>query len=183
MGTKLGLTHLLQFFLLVILCKPLFGQEARYPIVNDYGGIYEVENAVNPDTELTYKIIVDLKTVQPNKKEINSGLNNVARMMNLHGLGGVDAENLHVVVVVHGSATESILNNAGYQRKNQLDNPNLPLIDALKKAGVTFYVCGQSLIARNYDQTEVYKQVEVGLSMLTVVTTYMHKGYQLLIFN
>lgn len=178
-----NLKYLLVLLFLGITSTPVFGQEARYPIVNDYGGIYEIQNAVNPDTDLTYKIIVDLKTLQPNKDQINPGLNNVARMMNLHGLGGVDAKDLQVVVVAHGSATESILNNAGYQRKNQVDNPNLPLIDALKKAGASFYVCGQSLLARNYDQEEVYGEVEIGLSMLTVVTTHLHKGYQLLIFD
>lgn len=178
-----SIPYLLLFFFLAILCDPALSQEARYPIVENYGGIYEVENAVNPDPELTYKIIVDLKTMQPDKDKINPGLNNVARMINLHGLGGIDAEDLQVVVVVHGSATESILNNSGYQRKNQIDNPNLPLIDALRKADVSFYVCGQSLLARNYAQDEVYREVEVGLSMLTVVTTHLHKGYELLIFN
>lgn len=161
----------------------LKAQEAKYPIVKDFGGIYEVENSINPETDLEYKIVVDLKTLEPDKNSINPGLNNIARMMNLHGLGGVKPENLNVVVVVHGSATEIILNNKGYQRKNGVENPNLELIDALKDAGADFYVCGQSLLARGYPQEEVNAEVKTGLSMLTVVTTYMHNGYKLLVFD
>lgn len=161
----------------------LYAQEAQHPIVKDFGGIYEIENSINPDPDLEYKIVVDLKTLQSNKKVINPGLNNVARMMNLHGLGGVKAENLKVVVVVHGSATETILNDERYYRKNNTDNPNLELIDALTEAGAGFYVCGQSLLARNYKQEEVNTKVKTGLSMLTVVTTHLHNGYHLLVFD
>jgi intracellular sulfur oxidation DsrE/DsrF family protein len=88
-----------------------------------------------------------------------------------------------VTVVVHGSATETILNNQGYQRKNSVNNPNLKLIGALRDAGAELYVCGQSLLARGYPQDEVNSQVKIGLSMLTVVTTHMHEGYQLLVFD
>lgn len=181
---KKNTLSLLSFLLLFLFSfGKLQAQEAKYPVVRDFGGIYEIENSINPDTELEYKIVVDLKTLQPDKNSINPGLNNVARMMNLHGLGGVKAENLNVVVVVHGSATEIILNNKGYQRKNGVENPNLELIDALKDAGADFYVCGQSLLARGYPQEEVNAEVKTGLSMLTVVTTYMHNGYKLLVFD
>lgn len=177
------LTLALIFIFGAAILNNLKAQDAQYPIVRDFGGIYEIENSINPDTDLEYKIVVDLKTLQPDKNSINPGLNNVARMMNLHGLGGVRAENLNVVVVVHGSATETILNNKGYQRKNGVGNPNLKLIDALKDAGADFYVCGQSLLARGYPQEEVNAEVKTGLSMLTVVTTYMHDGYKLLVFD
>lgn len=171
------------FFILFLCYNSLMAQEAKYPIVKEFGGIYEISNSINPDSELNYKIVVDLKSLQQDKVKINSGLNNVARMMNLHGLGGVTAENLNLAVVIHGGATEAILNDAGYQRKNELKNPNIKLINALREAGADLYVCGQSLLARGYDQDEVHADVKIGLSMLTVVTTHMHNGYQLLVFD
>ena len=157
-------------------------QQAQFPIVKDFGGIYEVKDAVNPDPNIEYKIVIDLKAPQGNNENLNRGLQNVARMMNLHGLGGVKSENLNVVVVVHGGATVSILNNEGYQRKHGTYNPNLELMDALKEAGAEIYVCGQSLLSRGYKQEEVYAEVDIGLSMLTVVSTYMHKGYKQFVF-
>lgn len=174
--------------LLAIICISMIGisvsaQKGSNLIIKNYGTIYEIENAVNPDATLEYKIVVDLKTLQRDKESLNGGLNNVARMMNLHALGGVKPENLNVAVAFHGGATDVILNNAAYKAKYEVDNPNLELIDELKAAGVELYVCGQSLLARDYKHEEVNKQIKIGLSMLTVVTTYMHKGYHQMVFN
>ena len=171
------------FLILLFSSGNLLAQDARFPIVEEFGGIYEIPNSINPDSELNYKIVIDLKTLQQDKESINSGLNNVARLMNLHGLGGVKPENLNVAVVVHGGATEAILKHPAYQRKNGMDNPNVNLINALKKAGAELYVCGQSLLARGYSQDEVLTDVKIGLSMLTVVTTHMHNGYQQFVFD
>ncbi|HAH51082.1 MAG TPA: hypothetical protein DCL80_07390 [Balneola sp.] len=170
-------------FIVLICTVNAFAQKGANPIIKNFGTIYEIENAVNPDPNIEYKIVVDLKTLQRDKESINPGLNNVARMLNLHGLGGVKAENLNVAVAIHGGATDVILNNEAYQKKYELDNPNLQLINELKEAGVKLYVCGQSLLARNYEHDEVNTQIKIGLSMLTVVTTYMHKGYHQMVFN
>lgn len=170
-------------FIVLVCTVNAFAQKGANPIIKNYGTIYEIEGAIDPDSEIEYKIVVDLKTLQRDKESINPGLNNVARMLNLHGLGGVKAENLNVAVAIHGGATDVILNNEAYQKKYELDNPNLKLINELKEAGVELYVCGQSLLARNYEHDEVNSQVKIGLSMLTVVTTYMHKGYHQMVFN
>jgi len=177
-----GLTSLALIFL-VTSFTVAHAQEAQYPIVKDFGGIYEIRGSVQPDSGIEYKIVIDLKTLQDDKNQINPGMNNIARMMNLHGLGGVSSDNIHVIVAVHGGATETILTNEGYRRKNGISNPNLELIDALEDAGAEIYVCGQSLLARGYDQAEVNPEVTIGLSMLTIVTEHMHKGYQLLVFD
>ena len=169
--------------LLTSLFTTAYAQEAQYPIVPEFGGIYEIPGSVQPDSDLDYKIVIDLKTLQSEKGQLNLGLNNVARMMNLHGLGGVSKENLQVVVAVHGGATETILTNERYRQKNGTDNPNLELISALKNSGAELYVCGQSLLARGYELDEVNPEIEIGLSMLTIVTEHMHKGYQLLVFD
>jgi intracellular sulfur oxidation DsrE/DsrF family protein len=161
----------------------LSAQEAQHPVVDGFGGIYEIPGSTNPDPDIHYKIVIDLKTNQPNKERVNVGLNNVARMMNLHGLGGVPAENLSVTVVVHGLATETILNHDGYRRKNGVDNPNIALIDAIEAAGAEVVICGQSLLGRGFPQSEVNTDVEIALSMLTKVTELQHKGYHLLVFD
>ncbi len=175
--------YLNTFFVVLIFSVAALAQKGANPIIKNFGTVYEIEGAVNPDPEIEYKIVVDLKTLQRDKESINPGLNNVARMLNLHGLGGVKSENLNVAVAIHGGATDVILNNEAYQRKYELDNPNLKLIDELKEAGVELYVCGQSLLARSYEHEEVNPQIKIGLSMLTVVTTYMHKGYHQMVFN
>lgn len=169
--------------LLLLFSSGIFAQEAQFPIINGFGGIYEIPDSVDPEQNMEYNIVIDLKTLQRDKASLNPGLNNVARMMNLHGLGGVKAEDLKVAVVVHGGATDLVINNDAYQKRYELDNPNLELIDTLKEAGVEIYVCGQSLIAREYGFDELNLQITKGLSMLTVFTTYMNKGYKPLVFD
>lgn len=171
------------FLFILLATSSSFSQEAKFPIVKAFGGIYEIPDAVNPDPSIEYKIAIDLKTLQRDKESINPGLNNVARMMNLHGLGGVRPENLKVAVIIHGGATDVVLDNQAYQKRYELDNPNLALIDALKNSGVEIYVCGQSLLSRQYARECVNTEIEVGLSMLTVFTTHMHKGFVPLVFD
>lgn len=175
-------TSLLLLALLFFVAGIAAAQQAQYPIVKGFGGIYEIPGTEKLDPDMKYNIVIDLKYPQSNEQKINKGLQNVARMINLHGLGGAKAVNINVVVAVHGEATSSILSNAGYQRKYGADNPNIPLIDALTKAGAELYVCGQSLLARGYDRDEIYSAVTVELSMLTIVTTYMNRGYKKLVF-
>lgn len=171
------------FLLLIFFSLTVKAQVAQFPNVSEFGGIYEIEGAAELDSEMTYNIVIDLKTLQRDKESINPGLNNVARLMNLHGLGGVRPENLDVAVVVHGSATDVIIDNDAYQKKYELDNPNIALITALKEAGARVYVCGQSLLSRQYARDEINEEVIVALSMLTTYTTYVHQGYVPLVFN
>lgn len=161
----------------------LQAQQAQFPIVEGFGGIYDIPGSVHPEPDAEYKIVVDLLTSQPVSDQLNPGLNNVARMMNLHVLGGVEPENLNVKVAIHGGATQTILNNEAYRKRHGTDNPNIDLIDALKAAGAEVYVCGQSLLGRDIEIEEVNKEVVIGLSMLTVVTTAMNNGYDLLVFD
>ncbi|MDN3203183.1 DsrE family protein [Algoriphagus sediminis] len=168
---------------LCLIALQAYSQSAQYPIVKGHGGIYEIENATErPDPNREYKIIVDLTSAANSPAQVNRWVDNIARMMNLHGLAGVPKENLHVKVVVHGGAAFSLLNDENYQERYQTDNPNLEVYDALKAAGAEIYVCGQSLIARNLDSEDLWPDVQVALSALTTITTYVPEGYTYLKF-
>jgi intracellular sulfur oxidation DsrE/DsrF family protein len=179
--------HKLLFRLSLILLSTLsftaYAQTPANPIIKDYGTIYSLDKVTMPDKSLEYKIVIDLKPSNDNFSEVNKGLLNVARMLNLHGVAGIPKEQLHVVVVMHYTATPIVLNNAGYQKKYGVNNPNLDLISKLKDAGVEFYICGQSLVARNYAFEDVNPDITIALSMLTVVTEHLQQGYSLLVFQ
>ena len=163
-----------------------FNLQAQTPsnlIIKDYGTIHDIENVIDPDPTLDYKIVIDLKAPSPDPAMINPGLNNIARMLNLHAAGGVDANQIKVVAAIHGNATYTVLNNAGYKAKYGIENPNLELIKQLKSAGVQLFVCGQSLVARNSGFNNVNPDIEIALSMLTVVTEHQIKGFGLLVFQ
>lgn len=159
------------------------GQTAQFPIVKGFGGIYEIPEATErPDPSGEFKIIVDLVSPAEDPKQINRMVDNIARMINLHALGGVKHEQIKVKVAVHGGAVFSILGDEYYEKLYGCKNPNLPVYEALKEAGVEFYICGQSLIARNMKPADRWQGAELALSMLTTLTKYVPQGYMLLRF-
>lgn len=160
-----------------------FAQDAQFPLVKGYGGIYEVPDATErPDGSLDYYVLVDLSTGAENNAEISRWVDNVARMMNLHGLAGVSKDRMHVKVVIHGGAIATVMSNKEYQKRYNSDNPNIPVFKALEAAGAEILVCGQSMRARNLQKSDLYEGVNVALSALTTVTTYAPKGYTVLKF-
>lgn len=174
---------LLTISILISFISAINAQEAKHPIIKNFGGIYEIPDSIDPDEDRIYKIVVDLKTLQRDKSSVNPGLNNVARMINLHGLGGVDSDSLKVSVVIHGGATDVTLTDEAYRKRYEMDNPNIELLDELTEAGFEVYVCGQSLLARQYAYTEIDGNIRIGLSMLTVYTTHVLDGYVPLVFD
>lgn len=137
---------------------------------------------MKPDPSLVYKIVIDVVGGPKSPHEINPALNNVARMLNLHVVGGVPAENMQVVLAIHGDATFAITDHSTYEKEFGMANPNLLLVAALHDIGVRLTVCGQSLVGRDIDQESVLDEVEIATSMLTTVTTHQLNGYAFLRF-
>lgn len=161
----------------------LSAQTRLFPLIKNYGGIFEVPDAVEkPDPNLDYKIVVELTSGSEKPGELNSSLNNIARLINLHAIGGVAKEKLTIVVAIHGEASYSIMNNEAYQMKYKTANPNLELYEELQEAGVKLFICGQSLIGRSIDRAKIVPQVEIATSMLTTITTHQLRGYAVLKF-
>jgi len=162
----------------ILAVSTLYSQSYVYPVIKNYGGIYDIPDASEiPDSMLEYKIVIDLAGGSDRPGDINFGLNNIARMINLHAIGGVPKEKITVIVAVHNEAAYTILDNAQYHEKYKTSNPNLALYKELKNAGVQFFVCGQSLVARKIDRNRISEDVGIATSMLTVLTTYQLKGY------
>jgi len=153
------------------------------PVVKNFGGIFEIPYAEEkPDPALDYKIIVEVVSNTEKYDSINWPLYNVARLLNLHVAGGVPKEKIQVVVVIHGSAAFTVLNNETYKAKYGVENPNLKLYQELQQAGVKMFVCGQSLIARKIDRFKMVPEVRVATSALTTLTTHQLKGFAVLKF-
>lgn len=171
------------FLLFITSSISLIAQDRVNPIIEDYGGIFEIPYADDRvDPSLTYNIVVEIAKASEKPEELNWALNNVARLLNLHAMSGVPKENLHVVMVIHAGAAYTVLDNKEHKKKYGVDNPNLELYKRLDEAGVKILVCGQSLIARSIDKDKMVPQVKITSSMLTAMTTYQLKGYAQLVF-
>ncbi len=153
------------------------------PAIESFGGIFDAPYATEkPDPNQQYKIVIDIATNDGEPDDIAYSLYNVARLMNLHVMGGVPKENMHVVLAIHGGAAYSVMNNEEYKKKYEVDNPHLALFKELKEAGVQMFACSQSLKGRGIDHEKMAPEISVATSMLTVMTTYQLKGYAALKF-
>lgn len=156
-------------------------QEKVNPIIKDFGSVYEIPNAVEkPDPKLNYKILVDLTMASSKPDTINLGIEAAITLINLHGVGGVPKEKIKVVMAVHNVAGFTVMNNEAYKARYKVDNPNLPMIQALVDAGVKIVVCGQTLKKRGIDPASLAPGVEVATSALTTITTHQLKGYAMI---
>lgn len=175
-------------FLVFLLWSPAIiapAQSAKRvnPVIKSQGGVFEVPFAVGkPDPSLTYNLIIEIERPSEKPDTINWALNNVARLLNLHAVGGVPPSKMNVVLAIHGGAAYTTMNNDQYRAKYNVDNPNLELYRELQAAGVKMFICGQSILVRNIDRDRLVPEVKPAVSMLTTVTTYQLKGYAYLKF-
>ena len=167
--------------LMIFVFSSSMAQEKSNPLIKDFGTVYAVPFAVEkPNPALKYKILVDVNTASEKPEIVNENLEAAAKIVNLHILGGVPEKNLQVVLVVHGAAAFNLMNNEAYRQKYALDNPNLPLLTSLHKAGVKIFVCGQTIMKRSIDQQKLAPEVTVALSAITTITNYSLNGFTVL---
>lgn len=172
----------MKILLLLIFVAPALAAQKVSPVV-PFGAIYDISEAtVKPDPDLNYRLVIDVFSGAEAPDSLGAGLYNVARMLNLFSVGGVADDKVDVVLAIHGGATFGVLDNDHYHKRYGVDNPNIPLIAALKEAGVKVTVCGQSLTGRGIATEDVNPQVEIATSMLTTVAMYQMRGYGMLRF-
>jgi intracellular sulfur oxidation DsrE/DsrF family protein len=155
----------------------------EYPVLKagDFSGIIPVKDPTEiPDPNIEYKLLFELTTNNPDSiaKDINNGLTEIVRVINLHVASGIPLKKIIPVIVVHGGALIAITNNAAYQKKYKLDNPNLKTIDELeKKTGAKFIACGQAMAFFEVKKEDLLPEVKISLTAQTVLSHYQLKGY------
>jgi len=174
----------LLFFSLLLLSATAYAQERISPGAPGLGGIFDMpEDIYRPDSDLDYKIVVDVSSGAEDPSKVNPGLHNLARLVNLHVASGIPLEKLEVVAVFHGGATSIVLNNEIYKEIHGVDNPNLEYFEGLTQAGMKFFVCGQSITYRGHAFEELNEYVNPSFSAMTIMTEHQLKGFASLIFD
>jgi intracellular sulfur oxidation DsrE/DsrF family protein len=130
-----------------------------------------------PDAKTVYKVLFDFEApLKPN--EVYPGLQAVARYVNTLAKTGVPADHRKIAVVFHQGSTDLVMNNEAFKgRYEGQDNPNIALIQALKKAGVELHVCGQAVMARKIDPKTIQPEIQLDLWALTTIVNYQLRGY------
>ncbi len=178
-----GITKLLFAALLVASCSSFASAQTKweYPVIKGYGPVHPLPHAaVQPDKSLNYKILFDITQAAKENNKVNPALGHLARLINVYASAGMMPSQMKLVAVIHGPATPIVLDNAEYKAKFGVDNPNIKLINELRKNGVVLYVCGQALADMSYEHKWVNHDITIALSALTVVPTYQLMGYALM---
>lgn len=145
---------------------PAFGKIAPLP-----------QAAMQPDPTVNYRVAFSIAKAAATPDRVNPGLEKVARYLNLLAAGGVHPRKGNILAVVHGPATDLVLNDDAFQRKHGIRNPNIALIEALEKAGVGVHVCGQALASQKIAPADIHPGATVDLSALVTLTTLDQKGW------
>jgi intracellular sulfur oxidation DsrE/DsrF family protein len=144
-----------------------------YEAAKDLPGAKEL-----PDPSMTYKVVFDIGKAAPKIDAVNPGLETVARYLNTLAKNGVAAGHRKIAVVFHQDGTEIVENNEAFKaRNNGHDNPNIALIQNLKKAGVDFRVCGQAVLGSKIDPKTIQPEIELDLWALTTLVNLELRGY------
>ncbi|MBT5030661.1 MAG: DsrE family protein [Proteobacteria bacterium] len=159
--------------------NPGFAQDdANLPVPN-VGVELEVPGAVGmPNPDLNYKVVFDIVAAASQADEVNPGLIGVGQFLNTLAKQGVPAEHRQIAIVLHRDATEVILNNEAHQARNDgHDNPNLKLLQDLKKAGVDIRQCGQAVVIKKIDPSNIVPEVQLDYWALTTLLEFQLDGY------
>ena len=134
-----------------------------------------------PDPKIEHKVVFDMATAGPKPGEVHPMLQAVARYVNTLAKTGVPEANRKIAVVFHQGATDYIMADAAYKARHEGQaNPNAPMIQALKKAGVDFRVCGQAALGRKIDRKDMMPEIQLDLWALTTIIALQQKGYVLI---
>lgn len=171
----------------LILSLPLSAQplsESRAgPVIDDFGPVYPVDapDFATPVGE-EYRVVFEVAQGAGDPSEVNPRIETLARFLNMHAQAGVDPRKMHLALVLHGSAGKEALNDAGYRERLGMENPNLPLLEALAEAGVQIVLCGQTQQHRGLPRERLAEPVRVALSAMTALLSYQRRGYGLIVF-
>ncbi|HQZ40568.1 MAG TPA: DsrE family protein [Vicinamibacterales bacterium] len=133
-----------------------------------------------PDPAIVHKVVFDMATANPKGADVHPMLQAVARYVNTLAKTGVPASNRKIALVFHQGSTDYIMKNDAYKARHEgQDNPNLPMIQALKKAGVDLRVCGQAALGRKIDPKDIQPEIQLDLWALTTIIALQQQGYVL----
>ena len=170
---------------LLALClstTPLSAQNSSFhrgTAIPEFGQIATIETDMPIPQDTKFNISYDLAK-GASIGEINRSFNTAARFINMHIEAGVRQDNIKLAIVVHGTASLDLTDNAFYKTKYEgADNANKKVVAALLAAGVEIIICGQSAAAHGISKSDLLPGVKMSLSAMTAHALLQQQGYTL----
>ena len=160
--------------------------QMMFPAIKGYNwaGVVPIQGVDEmTDPNLKYKLLMELtgfaaKGMEATaKNDVNGGIGEIARKINLHVAAGVPTKNIELVIVVHAGALFAFLNNDKYKRKYGIDNPNITMIRQLQDIGAKIIVCGQAMTFLRLEMPDLVPEIKQAVTAQTVLSTYQLKGF------
>jgi len=159
-----------------------------HPVIAKFGGVHpRTDVDMQPDPNAVYKVFVDVVGYSKDPSRMDGSLQRLARLVNLMGFAKVPARNVHIVALLDERAGAATLTDEAdvrmmkerepKQAKGLTGNPNLPILHALKKAGVKLMVCSQMMAGMGLKDSDIDPSVTITLSGLTDPVIYGNRGY------
>jgi len=156
---------------------------ARAPIITGATGYIDIPGAAVPPTHKhVYRAVFDATRAAGKPADVIPALDAAGSELNALGVAGVPMRNAKFVIVFHGGAIGALLDDAHYQARFGMANPNLPLLQDLRRHAVELDVGGQDLAADHVEPAALTPLVRVASDALIVLVTYQNEGYALLSF-
>ena len=133
--------------------------------------------AVRADAPATSKA-KKATTANAKADEIHPTLKTIALYLNTLAHNGVPANHRHIAAVFHQGGGDAVLDNEVYKaRHDGMDNPNIKMLQELKQTGVELRVCGQGLLGKKLEPSQVLPGVQVDLWAMTTMVNLQLRGY------
>ena len=172
----------------LVMATPTAAQNTREdlhtgPVIEEFGQHVDLPDAgFVTRTDSVYKVAMEIHQPLTAPERPHPRLDVAARLVNMLAHAGTPRENVQVAVVLHGGGTRAALTNEGYRERYDMDNPNIPLLEALVEAGVEVYLCEQSRTRSGVQADEVAAPVKSALSAITTATALQADGYSFLTY-
>lgn len=153
-----------------------------FPLIkgSKMSGVIPIKNPTEvPDPNMDYKLLFELTSNNPDSiaKDINLGLDEIIRVINLHIAAGIPVKRIIPVIVVHAEALNAIRNNVAYQKKFKMDNPNIRVINELNNVGAKIIACGQAMEFFETAKDDLLPGIKISITAQTVLSSYQLKGF------
>jgi intracellular sulfur oxidation DsrE/DsrF family protein len=178
------LTTKIFFLLLFLVGSPAIASEpAKGPVIDNYGPVFAVpQGSYNLLPDQQYKVVMDVGKGPEDPAELNPSIESAARFLNMQARNGTPAENLKMAIVLHGSGARTALNEQAHAKHFSVPNGSKGLVEALGKAGVDIYICGQTAAYYGYGPDDLLPQVTMAVSAMTVHVRLQQEGYRAILF-
>jgi intracellular sulfur oxidation DsrE/DsrF family protein len=130
-----------------------------------------------PDPNTNYKVVFSV-SAKVKDDEVHPMLKMIGLYLNTLAHNGVPAKNRHVAAMFHQGGGDAVFSNEVYKaRHNGVDNPNIAVLKELHEAGVELRVCGQGLMGKKVDPSQLLPGVQADLWAMVTMVNLQSRGY------